>query len=58
MLKIYKIIWRLQDGVTLEKADLPEYYKVPVEQKAWSKKKIKKYLIAKYFYKIKKIEEL
>lgn len=58
MFKIYKIFWHLREGITPEKADLPQHYKVPFDQKTWSKKRIKQFLTKKYHYKIKKIEEL
>lgn len=58
MFKIYKITWKLERGVSLEKANLPEFYKVPLEQKDWSNKKIKDFLTKKYCYLVKKIEEI
>ena len=58
MILIYKLTWKLEDGVSLEKADLPDYYKVLPEQKTWSKKKIKNFLENKHYYKIKKMEKL
>jgi hypothetical protein len=55
---IYKLFWKLEDGVTLQKADLPDYYKVPVDQITWSKKKLKYYLENKHYYKLKRMEKL
>ena len=57
-MKIYKLFWKLDEGITLEKADLPDHYKVPIAQKQWSKKKLKKYLQDKYHYKLKRMEQL
>ena len=58
MILIYKLTWRLEDGVSLEKAGLPDYYKVLPNQKEWSKKKLKAFLEQEYFYKLKKMEKL
>lgn len=55
---IYKLTWRLKDGITMQKADLPDHYKVPLNQKTWSKKKLKAFLEQEHYYKIKKMEKL
>tara|TARA_A100001201_G_scaffold142938_1_gene142618 strand:+ start:687 stop:860 length:174 start_codon:yes stop_codon:yes gene_type:complete len=57
-MKIYKLFWKLEEGVTLQKADLPDYYKVPSSQKQWSKKKLKNFLEDEYHYKLKRMEQL
>ena len=57
-MKIYKLFWKLEEGVTLQKADLPDYYKVLASQKQWSKKKLKFFLEDKYHYKLKRMEQL
>lgn len=58
MILIYKLTWKLEEGVSLEKADLPDYYKVLPSQKKWSKKKLKAFLEEKHFYKLKRMEKL
>ena len=58
MISIYKLTWKLEEGVSLEKADLPDHYKLLPNQKSWSRKKIKAFLEEKHCYRIKKMEKL
>ena len=55
-MKIIKIIWKLEDDICLEKACVPQFYNVPLEQRDWSTRKLKQFLENTYYYKIIKLE--